>query len=77
MKKYNLKNNIMNEPELQKIYNYPVYPRDSKTYSDKGLVNIANGSQGGSHWTCFMVKDKKSYYHDSYGGAPDKFLFNQ
>ena len=30
MKKYNLKNNTMNESQLQKIYNYPIYPRDSK-----------------------------------------------
>ena len=57
MKKYNLKNDTMNESQLQKIYSYSIYPRDSKIYSDKGLVNIDNGSQGGSHWTCFNVKD--------------------
>ena len=77
MKKYNLKNNTMNESQLQKIYNYPIYPRDSKIYSDKGFVNIDDGSQGGSHWTCFIVKDNKSYYFESFGGAPDKFLLNQ
>ena len=38
MKNYNLKNNTMNERELQKIYNYPIYPRDSKRYSDKDLL---------------------------------------
>ena len=32
---------------------------------------------GGSHWICFIVKDKKSYYLDSFGGQPDKFLQNQ
>ena len=32
---------------------------------------------GGSHWTCFIVKDNKSYYFDSFGGQPDKFLLNQ
>ena len=26
---------------------------------------------------CFIVKDEKSYYFDSYGGTPDKFLLNQ
>ena len=26
MKKYNLKNDTMNESELQRIYNYPIYP---------------------------------------------------
>ena len=61
MKKNNLKDNTMNESDLQKIYNYPIYPRDSKIYSDKGFVNIANGFRGGSHWTCFIVKDKKSF----------------
>ena len=76
MKKYNLKNNTMNESQLQKVYNYPIYPRDSKIYSDKGFVNIDNGSQGGTHFTCFIVKDNKSYYFDSFGGAPDKFLLN-
>ena len=51
----------MDESELQQISNYPIYPRDSKIYSDKGFVNIDNGSMGGSHWTCFIVKDSKSY----------------
>ena len=59
MIKYNSKNDTMNESQLQKIYNHPVYPRDSKIYSDKGFVNIDDGRMGGSHWTCFIVKDKK------------------
>ena len=49
LKNYNLKNNTMNESELQRIYNYPIYPRGSKIYSDKGFVNIDDGSRGGSH----------------------------
>ena len=77
MKKYILKNNTLNEYQLQKIYNYPIYPRDSKIYSDKGFVNIDNGYQGGTHWTAFKVKDNKSYYFDSFGGSPDKFILNQ
>ena len=28
-------------------------------------------------WTCFIVKDNKSYCFDSFGGAPDKFLLKQ
>ena len=56
-KKYILKNDTMNESELQKIYNYPIYPKDSKIHSDRGFVNKDNGSQGGSHWTRFIVKD--------------------
>jgi len=59
MKKYSLKDDTTNESELQKIYNYPIYPRDSKVFSDKGFVNIDNGKLVGTHWTCFIVKDKK------------------
>ena len=77
MKKYKLKNDTMNESQLQRIYNYPIYPRDSKIISDKGFVNIDDGSMGGSHWTCFYINDNKSYYFDSYGGSPDKFLLKQ
>ena len=32
---------------------------------------------GGSDWTCFIGKDKKSYYFGSFGGQPDIFLLNQ
>ena len=77
MKKYNLENNTLNELELRKVYNYPMKPRDSRIYSDKGFFNFDGGSMGSSHWTCFMVKDKKSYYFDSFGGAPDTFLLTQ
>ena len=77
MKKYNLKNNTMNESQLQRVYNYPIYSKNSKIYSDKGFVNIDDGRMGGSHWTCFIVKDNKSYYFDSFGVQPDKFLLNQ
>ena len=34
-KKYNLKNDAVNESHLQKIYNFPIYARDSKILSDK------------------------------------------
>ena len=77
MKKYKLKNDTMNESELQRVYNYPIYPRDSKIFSDKGFVNIDNGSQGGTHWTCFYIKDNISYYFCSFGSQPDKFLLKQ
>ena len=76
MKKYSLKNDTMNESELQKVYNYPIYPRDSRKYSDKRFVNIDNGSQGGTHWTCFILKDNTSYYFDSFGVQPDNFYLN-
>ena len=54
-----------------------LYLRDSKLYSDRGDVIIDNLSQSGTHWRCFIVKDNKSYYFDSSGGQPDKFLLNQ
>ena len=77
VKKFNLKNDTMNESQLQKIYNYPIYPRNSKIYSDRGFVNIDNGSLGDSHWVCFIVKDNKSCYFDSFGGTQEKFLLKQ
>ena len=67
----------MNESQLQKVYKNSILPRDSKIYSDRGFVNIDNGSMGGSHWVCFIVKDNKSCYFDSFGGQPDKILLNQ
>ena len=51
----------MNESQLQRVYNYPIYPRDSKIYSIEGFVNIDDGRMVGSHWTCFIVKENKSY----------------
>ena len=67
----------MNESELQTVYNYPINPRDSKVLSDRGFVNIDDSSRGGAHWTCFIVKDNKTFYYDSFGGQPDNFLVNQ
>ena len=44
LNKYNLRRDTINESEIQEVYNYPIYPRDSKIHSDKGFVNIDNGS---------------------------------
>ena len=77
MEKNNLKDYTMNESELRRVYNHNIYPRDSKKLSDKGSVKVHNGSEGGTHWTCFKVNDDKSFYFDSFGGQPDKFLLNQ
>ena len=73
MKKHNLKNDTMNESNLQRVYSYPIYPRESRLYSGRGFVNTHDGSQGGSQWTCFIVKDNKSQYYDSFDGQPKKF----
>ena len=77
MKKNKLKNDTMNESQLQKVYNFSIYPKNSKIYSDRGFVNIDDGRLGGTHWTCFILKDNKSLYFDSFGFQPDKFLLNQ
>ena len=77
MKTYNLKNDTINESELQRVQKLPINPRDSKRHSDKGFVNIDSGSQGGTHWTCFIVEDNKSYYFDSFVSQLDSFLLNQ
>ena len=34
MKKYNLKDDTMNESQLQRVYKYSIYPRGSKIYPD-------------------------------------------
>ena len=67
----------MNKSELQIVYNYPIYSRELKNYSDKGFVNLNNGAKGGTHWTCFYVKGNESLYLDSFGGYPEKFLLDQ
>ena len=77
LKKNILEDDTMDESQLQKIYNYPLYPPDSRLYSDGGFVNIDDGSQRGSHWTSLIVKDNESYYFESFGGALDKSLLNQ
>ena len=75
MKKYNLKNFSMNESEIQSFHK--IYPRDSWMTINKKFVKIEDGSQGGIHWTCFIVKDNKSFYYDSFGGQAGEILLNQ
>ena len=77
MKKYNLKDNTVNDLELKRVYIDHMYPRVSKIHSNKGFVNIDNGYQGGTHWCRFIIKDTNSYYFDSFGYQPDKFLLKQ
>ena len=77
MKKYYLGNDTMNESELRKVYNYPIYPRDSNIHSVQVFVNIDDGGSGGTHWCAYYVKDNKSLFFVSFGGAADNFLLNQ
>ena len=74
MKKYILKNDTTNETELQRVYISPINPRDTKSYSDKRFVKLDDGRINGTHGCAFYVKNNKSYYFDSFGGQPDKFL---
>ena len=64
MKKYKLKNKPMNESELKRMYNYPIYARDFKIHSVRRFVSLDNGSESGLHWVSFKLKDNKSYYSD-------------
>ena len=67
----------MNESDLQGVYKFPFYPRDSKTFSDRRIVIIENGSMGGTLWVCFYMKDNKSFNFDSFDGQPDHFFLHQ
>ena len=44
MKNYKLKNDSVNDSQLQRICNYPLKPRDSTIHSDRGFVTIDDGS---------------------------------
>ena len=67
----------MTETDFKKVCNYHKYRRYSKIITEKSIVNIDDGSQGGSHWTCFHIKDNKSLYFDSFGSQLDNFLLKQ
>ena len=43
MKKFNLKDINKVKSDLKKVYNYPIYPRDSIITTDRGFVNIDDG----------------------------------
>ena len=45
--------------------------------ANKGFVIIDNGSQGGTNWTFFIVKGKKSFCLVGFGGQPGKVLLSQ
>ena len=57
VKQNNMKNDTMHKSDIERAFNYP---KNSKTYSDEGFVNIENGSIGGSHWVKFLVKINNS-----------------
>ena len=52
----------MNGSDLKKVLYYHNYPRDTTIKTDKRSINIDNGEQGGTRWTCFCIKDNKSFF---------------
>ena len=44
MKKYSLKIDTMNGGDLQRVHKFPMYPWDSKVYSDKEFVSFENNT---------------------------------
>ena len=59
----------MEENGLTRKLNVSVYTRDSKTITPQRLVNIDNGEQSGTHWTCFQMKN---IFFDSIEVSPEK-----
>ena len=55
LKKYNLKDNTMNETQLKEVFNYHLYPRGSKILSNKPFVNLDNVEQGGLLIGCACI----------------------
>ena len=67
----------MNQSVFQRVYTYLTYPRDSTITTNTGFVNIDNGSLGGTHRVCLILKDNKSFYCDSFAEQPDEILLKQ
>ena len=77
MENHNLTNETLNESELKSVYIYFYHPRDSKISTNKWFVSTDNGQMGGTHWTCFHMKDNKSFFCDRFRGQPVNFLLTQ
>ena len=83
MKTYGLKNQTMTTSDLLEklsaanIKGVNIYPRDSQIKTTKGICNIDDGSQGGTHWVAFVELNEGSSYFDSFGGPPDQWLIKQ
>ena len=55
-RKFSKRNDIMIESDLNKVYNFSIYRRDSVISCNKGFVNSDNKHMGVTHWTCFFLK---------------------
>ena len=45
--------------------------------TDKGFLKMDTREKTGTHWGCSIIKARKTFYFDSFGGHPDVFLFKQ
>ena len=72
-----MKDEAMRESDLTRIINNKIYPGDSRIVTPQGLMNIGDGSMGGTHWTFFHEKDNKPYYLNSFAGVSEKFSLQQ
>ena len=77
MRTNKFQDDTVNNSDLQKVFIYSIYPKDSKICSDKRFVNIDNRILGGTHWKAFYVENNNSYYFDSFGAQPYQFLLSQ
>ena len=68
---------VKKESEVQRVLYSRINPVATKILLNRGFVKIDIGELGGSHLTCFCIKNEKLFYFDSFGGAADKILLNQ
>ena len=69
-----MKNYELKESDLSPKLNLKICPGDSKITTQKGFVKIDDGSLGCTHWTCFWIRDRNSFYFNSLGGSPVSLL---
>ena len=72
-----MKTDVFSESDFKKNYGSSICLSGYKKNTNEGFVDIINGEQGGTDWTCLQIKNKKSCYFDSFGGSPDKNVFKQ
>ena len=69
---------LIEKLSIANIKDVSIYPRDSIVKSTKGICNIDDGSQDGTHCVAFYIFTKgSSSYFDSFGGPPDQWLIKQ
>ena len=66
----------MTETDLKRVLNYYIYPRDPTLNTGKGVVIINNGTMGGTHWTCFCIKDNELIFFIRLVGCLTNINFN-